>query len=211
MQAFKDRGVKFDYSEEDEKLFYKLHEEIGSEYAYISKQKRVDDRQHTRLVECEKCGVATSQPVEVDGHFYHEACAKTARPVPKVPPQLQRTEKKTYKETPEYRRAQMRPRVSKMEDAIRLRLQEKGISFQAQREFCIQTTTPDFYFPAQNLAVYLDGEHVHQKREAKDEFLREKLQKRHHIRAVAIVYKDNSKKSEDEIFEKLVGAAQGEQ
>lgn len=198
MKAFKDKSVKFDYSQEDKDLFYMVHDELGSEFTYVSDQKQ------PRLVPCEKCGVATSKPIEVKGRFFCDKCAEEPEFQPKPPTQPPRTEKKTYKETAEYRRAQMRPRVSKMETAIALRLEEEGIPFQEQTEFCLVQTTPDFFFPQKNLAIYIDGEHVHRKREAKDEFLREKLQKRHGVKAVAIVYKDNSKLSEDEIFEKLL-------
>jgi len=41
MDAFKEKGVKFDYSPEDKTLFYTVYEEIGSEYCYI-----VHDRVH---------------------------------------------------------------------------------------------------------------------------------------------------------------------
>jgi len=103
----------------------------------------------------------------------------------------------------------MHPKISKMEEAIRLRLQEAGIAFQAQHEFCIVKTTPDFYFPQADLAIYLDGEKVHMKHEDRDQNLRILLKKRHNIEPVGIVYRDNSKKTEDEIFEKIVGAVKG--
>ena len=200
MEKFEEKGVKFDYSEDDKDLFYELHDDIGSEY----KVGRVGD--HQRRVECSNCHMGTDKAVTINGEFYCPSCASET----KFKARPQRTEKREYKPKlswPE-RKELMHPKISKMEEAIRLRLEEKGIRFQAQTEFCLQATRPDFYFPNENLAVYLDGEKVHQKREAKDEFLREKLQKHHNIRAIGIVYKDNSKKSEDEIFEKIVSVLQ---
>ncbi len=49
---------------------------------------------------------------------------------------------------------------------------------ETQKEFCLLSTKPDFYFPDVNLAVYIDGEQIHQKREAKDTELRRLLKKR---------------------------------
>lgn len=208
MKTFKEKGVLFNYNEEDKEKFYDLYDEFGSERAYVR-----HDEQPRRLVPCAKCNVAPA-PIEVKGRYYcSERCAGEAEPTPKLPSQPQRTEKKEYKPSLSWteRKELMHPRVSKMEEAIRLRLQEAGIPFQAQHEFCIVKTTPDFYFPNENLAVYLDGEKVHLKRQDRDENLRLLLKKRHKIEPVAIVYRDNSKKSEDEIFEKIVGAVKGAQ
>lgn len=102
------------------------------------------------------------------------------------------------------RKAMMHPKVSKMEEAISLALTEKGVAFEQQREFCVRSTKPDFYFPHQNLAVYLDGEEAHKKRVDRDNFLRELLTKRYGIRVLGLTYRDNTQKSRDEILQKVL-------
>jgi len=57
-------------------------------------------------------------------------------------------------------------------------LQKHSLHFMTQQEFCLQSTTPDFFFPNVNLAVYLDGEQVHKNRELKDKELSNKLKRR---------------------------------
>jgi len=58
-----------------------------------------------------------------------------------------------------------------------------------QKEFCLLSTKPDFYFPTVNLAVYIDGEQVHKNREEKDEELRRLLAKRHSCTVRSYSYK----------------------
>ena len=61
----------------------------------------------------------------------------------------------------------------------KLKHDERCLSMLTQKEFCLLSTKPDFYFPDVNLAVYIDGEQIHRKREAKDLELRELLKKRY--------------------------------
>ena len=69
---------------------------------------------------------------------------------------------------------------SAAEISLYTRLLEKGFSrIETQKPFCLQQTTPDFYFSDVNLAVYLDGEQVHMNKEQKDTELRRLLTKRY--------------------------------
>jgi len=208
VEFMESKGVEFSKKKTDKMLFLKLQDKFGSEY-HVTQPSVLTQR----VVKCDLCGYGTYSPQKKDGKNLCPKCAtKTEKEPsllkekPKVAPQ--RTEKREYKPKlswPE-RKELMHPRVSKMEEAIRLRLEEAKIPFQANHEFCVVHTKPDFYFPQVNLGVYLDGEKVHMKREGKDERLRELLQKRHGIKSIAIVYKDNSKVTEDEIFKQILSA-----
>lgn len=106
------------------------------------------------------------------------------------------------KETAEYRVARMHPRISKMDEAVYVALQEKGIPVEFQREFCVQATTPDLYFPEHNLAVYIDGP-VHTAREDKDERLRQLLSNRYGLRVVSVSYETFSESEVQRIVDEI--------
>jgi very-short-patch-repair endonuclease len=91
----------------------------------------------------------------------------------------------------EHRKAAMQVPVSRMEDWVASALTVLGVGFECQREFCVRSTTPDFWFPKQNLAVYLDGP-VHEGREDRDDALREQLANRHGVKVVSIPYAGDS-------------------
>lgn len=110
------------------------------------------------------------------------------------------------KETPEYRRARMHPAVSKMEQAVTLKLHQKGLHPEVQQEFILLTTKPDWYFAKQGKAFYLDHEKTHKDRQTRDEYLRGLLKKRHNIEPIGITYRDTSQKTEDEILNKIMSA-----
>lgn len=106
------------------------------------------------------------------------------------------------------RKAEMQPQHSEMETTIQTLLMEKGVTpVQTDRSFCLLSTTPDFVFPKHNLAVYLDFTETHQKREDRDEKLREMLTKRHGMRVVSIPYKSNSKQEAERILAEIVKEA----
>jgi very-short-patch-repair endonuclease len=109
------------------------------------------------------------------------------------------------KDTWEQRKAQMQVPVSKMEEAVLIKLEQKGVHPEVQKEFCLQRTRPDYYFPQQNLAIYLDGE-VHKGREDRDEALRELLTKRHNVKVATILYEGSSVASEDKIVNEIIEA-----
>lgn len=100
----------------------------------------------------------------------------------------------------EQRVAQMHPQHSKMEQELLLKLQ--GLGVMRDKEFCVQTTTPDFYFPKQKLAVYVDGL-VHKGKEERDSYLRNLLTERHQVRVVAIPYEAFSKQEVERVFDQI--------
>lgn len=129
---------------------------------------------------------------------------------PPEPPkkEVPKPEVKTFKpeETWEHRKAQMQPQHSKIELAILEKLQVEGIHpVITDRTFCLQATTPDFYFPNKNLAVYLDGI-VHQGKEDRDDKIRELLTKRHGVQVLSIPYTRMSGEEVEWIF-KLIKEA----
>jgi very-short-patch-repair endonuclease len=114
--------------------------------------------------------------------------------------------KQVYKETGEFRRAQMSPQISKMEEDISLLLQEKGVhGVVQQREFCLLSTRPDFYFPQKNLAVYIDGP-VHEGKEDRDQSLRDLLTKRHGVRVLSLPFHGEGKAEKDGIVKAIMEA-----
>ncbi len=176
-----------------------------------------------QFTECERCHVATSQPKEwhkhqlcekcysraennpevYDGWFHYQERAKNGQ-VPKVL-QLQKPVESWTQRT-----AQMSPQHSKMEETMLLALQVNGIHNIVQdRQFCLLNTTPDFYFPQANLAVYIDGEEVHgAKQQDRDEQLREMLTKQHDIRVLSVSYSGNSKGEVDRVLNTILEGLQ---
>jgi len=118
-----------------------------------------------------------------------------------------KSEVKKFKpqETWEQRKAVMRPQHSRMEEALLLKLHEKGLHPIVDKEFCVQSTTPDYYFPDKNLAIYIDGIESHRSHIDRDEQLRDLLFKRHGIRVVSISYKDFPQEEMERIFQEILG------
>lgn len=192
MKAFKERGVKFDYSEENKKLFYELHDEIGSERAYVR-----PDEQRPRLVPCEKCGVATSRPIEIKGHFFCDKCAKEPEFQPKPPSQPQRTEKKTYKETAEYRRAKMRPHDSRLQLEAIQELQLEGWPIETNQKISLSEHEPDGLLRNIRMTLNVDGV-VHEGKESRDERIDKRLFQKG-WNSVRSRYKSYSKKAKEQV------------
>jgi hypothetical protein len=103
------------------------------------------------------------------------------------------------------REAKMHPQHSKTEENVLQALVTKGIRNIAQdRHFCVRETVPDLYFPEKNLAVYLDFEETHKKREDKDEQLREWLTKCHGVRVLSLPYDAVSQKETDRLVQAII-------
>lgn len=156
------------------------------------------------LVECSNCrmGKHPNEIKEVDGKPYCLKCAPfvKARPAENIPNGV-RLEKPT--ESWAYRKAVMTPQHSKMEEAILQKLDEAGIRpVVTDRSFCLASTTPDFYFPTLNLAVYLDGP-VHEGKEDRDEELTDLLEKRHQVRVCRIKYSGVTDKEQTRILQEI--------
>jgi len=94
----------------------------------------------------------------------------------------------------------------RMEREIRLVLNEKGYYPMTGREFCLLVTTPDFYFPDLEVAVYLDGRKAHAKREERDRELRDLLRKRYNVKVVEISYEKYTVKERDRVLGEILGA-----
>jgi len=112
-------------------------------------------------------------------------------------------------ETWEQRKAQMSPQHSKMETTLQELLVAKGVKpIVTDRSFTLVSTTPDFYFPSHNLAVYVDGAEVHAGKEERDERLREMLGKRHGLKVLSLTYEGNSQAETDRLLQAIVEATQ---
>jgi len=169
---------------------------------------------------CENCGVGTFNGREWEGYVLCPVCydqalerpdefkrkLKPKQPVKKQKPVKEYKPKDTWehrKDTWEHRKARMQPAVSRMEEAVLAKLQELGVPVEFQKQFCLQSTTPDFYLPKANVAVYLDGAEAHKGRESRDEELRELLARRYGIRVVSIPYDQFSPSKAEEIAHKI--------
>ena len=165
------------------------------------------------LVECARCHMADRNCQEYGGEILCLRCLELAKYKPeKVPLREPSAPKVTTaiikpKETWEHRRAVMTPQVSKMEEAVLVKLEQKGLHPEVQKEFCLRSTRPDYYFPQQNLAIFLDGP-VHKGREDRDEAIRELLQRRCGVTPLGIAYEGTSQAELDEIVNKIVEATE---
>jgi very-short-patch-repair endonuclease len=100
----------------------------------------------------------------------------------------------------------MSPEHSEMEQTIMQLLLDKDIRpILTNQKYCLLSTIPDFVFPGQNLAVYLDGKAVHNGKQVdRDDYLRDELRKRHGMRVLSITYGSKSKGEIDRIFNEIV-------
>jgi len=98
-----------------------------------------------------------------------------------------------------------------MEDIIRKKLEDEGIPFKTDEKFTVVETEPDFWLHKHGIFIYLDGEKVHMKREAKDDWIRDRVASQEKVRVLGLTFPDNSKKSQDEIWQEIVGAVKGAQ
>lgn len=128
--------------------------------------------------------------------------AKIDLPTPAVLPKV------TKRTTPDIswseREARMHPKESKMEEAIFLKLIDKGLRVASDREFCVLSTKPDLYLPDHNLAIYLDGEEVHKNREERDTELRILLKKRHKTEVLSLTYTAYTDTQRNQIFTQIM-------
>jgi len=154
------------------------------------------------LVSCDNCKMAThiSRMKTLGEQDLCPLCFERLSKMPKAPEKpVTVYDSEKPKETWEQRKAQMSPQHSKIEDALRVKFSEAGLECETDRVFCLQSTTPDFYFHSKNLAVYVDGE-VHNGKQDRDEALRELLTKRHGIKTVSIPYKAFTKEETNRVF-----------
>jgi len=158
-------------------------------------------------VECQCCTIGVYYPKKFEGvnvcsRCYDNLEAGTA----KLPKQTQPTTKKIVeppkiKESWAERKAHMQPQVSSMEQKLAVALSAKGVGFESQKQFCLQSTTPDFFIG--NTAFYIDGS-VHVKRQDRDEYLRELLAKRHGVKVVSLSYETDSQQEQDRLLGEIL-------
>lgn len=163
-----------------------------------------------KQTKCEFCGKPVYYPkyLEVKGGILRAcvACEGKYRSgdiaLPE-PPATPKAFSLKPKETWEHRKAVMQPQVSQMEIRVAAALTAKGVKFESQKPFCLQSTTADFYLPDDNLVVYLDGA-PHRGREDRDEATRELLVKRFGVEVLTIPYDAVSAKREAEIVQQIL-------
>lgn len=172
-------------------------------------------------VHCENCNLLTLYPMDWHGHklcpvcyekaqLNPEAFLKKLKPTQPKPGKVEVKKFEKPKEKPEHRRALMQPPVSKVETEVIQELTKRGLKFETQKEFCVQSCTADIYFPKQRLAVFLDGP-VHEGREERDEALREKLWSRHNVQPLTIEYEKPSKQQVQDIVQLILQALEERQ
>lgn len=150
-----------------------------------------------------------NEAIQKDPSLIKELLAK-----PSVP---ERTLKKTYspfKPTREEREALMHPKESKMDwEMFELlkndpKVKEHGYKVEFQKEYILLTTISDVTLVKDDdeIAVYWDHVKTHKNRGNRDAYLRGLLEKRHHgTRALGFDYKDNTKKSVEELLRQVHG------
>lgn len=176
-------------------------------------------------ITCANCGVAPA-PIEKEGlWFCCERCSDKANEINKRLANLstpQKTEKKTYKETPEYRKAQMHPKESKMDWDIFLlaqanqEIKNAGYRVVFQKEYVLLITRSDVTLEkmdgSHEKVVYLDHTKIHKKRRDRDAYLRGLLEKRYpHAKVIPIDYENNTEKTKVAIMKTVVGAVKESQ
>jgi len=146
--------------------------------------------QETPLRECERCHIHTSNGGDFHGHHLCGKHLEAANLNPAGYDGFFRTmEKGKNGELPKafkpqdtwaHREAQMHVSPSKMELTLLEKLTQipELRPIQTQRTFMLLATTPDFFLPSKNLAVYVDGKEAHKGREDRDNQLRDMLRKR---------------------------------
>jgi ParB/RepB/Spo0J family partition protein len=165
---------------------------------------RIQRETLNELVECANChmGFHISKATVVDDKYYCPQHADQAKPPLK---QGFTRASSIAKDSWEHRKAQMSPQHSSMEQAILARLSGKALNVMTDFEFCLQKTTPDFWFPDKRIAVYVDGP-VHVGREDRDEALRELLRKRHGVNVVTVAYVADTETERERVFNLIMEA-----
>jgi len=175
-------------------------------------------------VQCDRCHVSTSSPIEWHNHQLCDSCHKKAladpdgfngyftavskKPEPHV---VLTTDSPRSLDSWEQRKAQMSPQHSKIEGLVIASLIESGVSGIVQdRHFCVQETIPDIYLPAKNTVIYLDGEAVHSGKQDRDEQLRDLLKKRTGLKVLSYSYDSTSQKEVERVTKEILSVVKVE-
>ncbi len=156
------------------------------------------------LMDCQNCrmGFHISKLKNLNGQDLCPQCYDRLVKLPKV--QEKTVEKSRSLEKWENRVASMKVQHSKMEIDLRVKLSEAGFGVEMDHDFCLQHTIPDFYFPKEKVAVYVDGE-VHEGKEEHDDWIRGQLANRYGLKVVPLRYKGNSQTVLEDLFKRIVG------
>jgi len=168
------------------------------------------------LVDCENCGVTTSEAEKWHGHHLCKNClpkvlanpekflaklhhekAEEKKPELKI---LKPSDFESWKD----REARMHPQHSRMEEALLEKFAVNNIRpVTIDRSFPIVAATPDFYFPAHNVAVYVDGEDAHFGRQDKDEQLRSRLEAIYKVKVLSLTYSRYTEAEANRLLEEI--------
>jgi hypothetical protein len=174
----------------------------GEKSATISEQKAATISLRNKTVtiqdtvQCDRCHVSTSSPVEWHNHKLCESCHSKAETDPDgfngyfaavskkpEPHTVLTTDSPRALDTWEVRKAQMSVQHSKEEENIIRGLRAKGYNVETDLDICLMKTTPDFNICLLNgkwVRGYIDGVQVHSgKQSDRDDELRGLLRKRH--------------------------------
>ena len=177
------------------------------------------------LVECARCHLAHRDTVEYKGEMLCPPCLEKAKYKPekaRAPPPAPSPDltgkitttilkpKLSWKD----RKARMQAPVSKMDEAIYLRLQaneklrEEGWKIVFQKRYCITEIISDVTLKKgdREIACFFDNEYIHRNRQERDELNRQKAADRHGITVLPLPYKSFNKTEEDQILNRIVEA-----
>jgi len=102
--------------------------------------------------------------------------------------------------------------ASMMEIRIAKRLMDLGVGFESHRPFRLQSTSPTFYFPRQNLAVYLDDlpgfsssedEKAFAAKKVRSDIVRSAWEQLYGGKAVGFSFRHYSKVQEERVWKEL--------
>jgi len=172
---------------------------------------RIQRETLNELVECANChmGFHISKATLIDNKNVCPRCAEHVKPQPK--PKIEPTPFKP-KETGDFRVAQMHPKVSKMDTAMLVRLQNNEelrklgwrIEFQKPRTkvICISDVTLIDRF-GKEIDVYFDFVETHKNSEVEDDFRRQEAARIHKVEVIPLLY-DAVTETEERRLEKAI-------
>ena len=179
--------------------------------------KKEHDFGRPTVYQCAMCGMSTIYPEFYEGDKplcgpcsdkvqREPELIKKLKEKPSPPPKITKTtyEKELMKPTWPERKQMMHPKVSQMENRLTLRFNEVGLHPEVQVEFCLVKTKVDWYFRDKKKVLHLDHVKTHKDRENRDAYLRGRLKKIWDIDSVGFTYADTTKKTEDELFVKMM-------
>ena len=185
--------------------------------------------QDTRqLVVCEGCHVGTRDPQIWHSRTLCPDCNRKALlnpelwerkfPRNRIPTKenakIKEKIKKRVEETWEQRKAHMHPSVSKMDEAIYLKLQqskklrELGYRVVFQKPYILTTSDVTLEKPGKEIPVFLDNIEIHKNRRERDKEIRGFLARRESVTPLSRDYERFSEKEIERLFKEIMEALQ---